>query len=442
MTTKKEILDVLKTIMDPDFNKDIVSLGFVKNVQIDAGDVSFDIALTTPACPVKSDFQKKAETVVGKLKGVDSVKVNITTLPQREYSSLSSPQDALKNVRSIVAVSSCKGGVGKSTIAAHLAFELAQRGFDVGLVDVDIHGPSIPTLFNLQKATVSTNQNKQFVPVLKDNLRIMSFGFLLGDSPAVMRGPIVSRYVQQILLNTAWGKLDYLFIDMPPGTGDVQLTITQTIRLSGAVIVTTPQTLSLLDVARGILMFEKVSVSVLGLIENMAFYECDNCHKKHYIFGQNTSQSLKSRFGIETLAEIPLCAQFLKGIDESKDNNIIKQAVDLVIRALGKMSIQQKDVPNIYCDENQVRFMWTDGTTLTVNNRDLRLSCRCALCIHELTGEHLLKDKDIRPDIAAKKIIPLGNYAVGIDWNDGHASGIYPFKAIKLIADSKNSKKT
>src|SRR3989338_1843217 len=213
----------------------------------------------------------------------------------------------LTKVKHVIAVSSCKGGVGKSTVAAGFARSLCQQGFKTGLLDADIHGPSLPTLFNLTSGVkVLSNEFRMIVPIEAQGLRLMSFGFLLGDAPAVMRGPIVTRYIQQIMLQTDWGELDYLIVDMPPGTGDVQLTITQSARLTGAVIVTTRQTLSLVDVARGILMFEKVSVPILGIVDNMAYFICGSCHTKHYLFGDE--HALEKRFGVKTLVEIPLIA--------------------------------------------------------------------------------------------------------------------------------------
>jgi Mrp family chromosome partitioning ATPase/DUF971 family protein len=430
MIKEAEILNTLRQIIDPDFHKDIVSLGFVKNIKIEGDKVGFDIALTTPACPVKSEFQAQAEQLVKRLPGVKEVNVNMTTLPSGNAAMAAQASETLKKVGSIIAVSSCKGGVGKSTVAGLFAMELAQRGFKVGLADADIHGPSIPTLFDITHPEVYVNQNKEFIPIEKHGLKIMSFGFLLGDAPAVMRGPIVTRYVQQMLYQTAWGELDYLFIDMPPGTGDVQLTITQSLKLNGAVIVTTPQTLSLVDVSRGILMFEKVSVPILGIVENMSYFICDNCSKKHYIFGGQHGGTLLDRFGLETLAEIPLLPQFTVKIDEPIRNEFIMGAVDKTMRALGKQSIEQKQTPMIKFDAQHVYFTWSHGNETMVNNRELRLSCRCALCINELTGEQILKPESIRSDIAPTKIFPLGNYAVGIEWNDGHNSGIYPYKTI------------
>ncbi len=433
MPSEKDILSALSKIIDPDFNRDIVSLGFVQNIKITGLDVAFDIALTTPACPVKDEFQRQAETLVKNI-GFQNVTVTMTTLPRKTASSPQGTPSALKNIKSIIAVSSCKGGVGKSTMAAHLALELSRRGFKVGLVDTDIHGPSVPALFDLHHVEMFVNKERQFIPIEFHNLKIMSFGFLLGESPAVMRGPMVTQYVNQILHQTAWGELDYLFIDMPPGTGDIQLTITQTVALSGAVIVTTRQTLSLVDVARGILMFEKVNVPLLGIIENMSYFLCDNCDKKHYIFGGSAEQSLKERFGLDILAEIPLLPHFTAKIHAPVANAFIMTAVDNTMRALGKSNILQKQIPEIKFDATHTFLRWPDGEEIKVKNRDLRLSCRCALCVNEMTGEVLLKEENIKPDIAPTAVTPLGNYAIGINWNDGHTSGIYPYATIRNLA--------
>lgn len=342
-------------------------------------------------------------------------------------------RELVKTIRSIVAVSSCKGGVGKSTVAAHLALELAQRGLKVGLLDCDIHGPSVPTLFNLQNENVHVNDKKQFLPIEKLNLKIMSFGFLLGDAPAVMRGPIVTRYVQQILLNTAWGNLDYLLIDMPPGTGDVQLTITQTIPLDGAIIVTTPQSLSLADVSRGIIMFERVRVPILGVVENMSYFICDNCSKKHFIFGSQGAKTLQQRFGVDILAELPLDKKMIEPIDEYISYPQITKATDQLLKSVKDRETSIKQIPKVEMLPKELKLTWPDGSTAQVSFRELRLSCQCALCVNEITGKKVLKEKNIREDIAPKEIFPLGNYALAITWNDGHSSGIYPYQNIKEL---------
>ncbi len=434
MISEQDVLNSLTKIIDPDFNKDIVALGFVKNIKIKDSHVDFDIELTTPACPVKSEFQTKAEEAVRNLGGVKSVSVRMTAKPVQTRSVPQNLQSTLTTVKSIIAISSCKGGVGKSTIAACLAKELSQRGFKVGLLDADLYGPSIPTLFNLFNKPIYSNEKQQIIPLEVENLKLMSFGFLLGDSPAVMRGPIVTRYIQQLLHQTAWGDLDYLFIDMPPGTGDVQLTITQSVQLSGAAIVTTKQTLSLVDVARGILMFEEVKVPILGIIENMSYFVCDSCGKKHFIFGGNESDVLKERFGLETLAQIPIMPEMTGKFDRPIKNETITLAVDQVVRALGKNSITQRLVPKFHFDQQRTTLEWPDGKKFIVSNMDLRLSCRCALCANELTGEMILKKENIKSDIAPKEIIVLGNYALGIKWNDGHNSGIYPYATIEKLA--------
>jgi len=431
MVTEQNILAVLSKIIDPDFNRDIVSLGFVKNIKIEGKNVSLEIELTTPACPIKAEFQRQAEEALKSLESVERVSVNMTSQVKPKVAGPNTPS-TLSQVRSIIAVSSCKGGVGKSTIAACLALELAGRGFKVGLIDADIYGPSIPTLLNLHHVSIRTNEKQQLIPIERNHLKIMSFGFLLGDSPAVLRGPIVSRYVQQLLHSTAWGELDYLFIDMPPGTGDIQLTITQSLQISGAVIVTTRQSLSLVDVSRGILMFEKVDVPMLGIIENMSYFLCDGCQKKHYIFGEG-GKLLEERFGLPILAELPLLKELSGKLEKPLQNDFLKNAVDAVVRALGKSSMTKKEIPHISFNEKETQLKWPDGKEVIVSNRDLRLSCRCALCVNELTGEQILRAENIKPDIQPKEITPLGNYAVGITWNDGHASGIYPYKSIRKM---------
>ena len=274
MPSEKIILNELSKIIDPDFNRDIVSLGFIKNLSIKEGNVSFSIELTTPACPYSPIFKKQAIDLVSNIKDVKKVMVNMTArdAPQRIFQNENS---GLKNVKYILAVSSCKGGVGKSTISAILAKTLSARGFNVGLLDADIYGPSIPTIFNIHKPGVKATEDNKFYPNIIDGLKLMSFGFLMGDGPAVIRGPMVSQYSQQLLHNVLWGELDYLIIDMPPGTGDIQLTISQSVQIDSSIIVTTPHQLSLTDVRKGIMMFDKVNIPVLGVVENMSYFQCD-----------------------------------------------------------------------------------------------------------------------------------------------------------------------
>ena len=336
----------------------------------------------------------------------------------------------MKNVKYIVAISSCKGGVGKSTIACALALELAQRGIKTGLLDADIYGPSLPSLFQLHDAKVHSNEFKLLTPVMLNGskgLKLMSFGFLLGDAPAVMRGPIVTRYIQQLLFQTDWGELDYLIIDMPPGTGDVQLTITQSIKLTGAVIVTTHHSLSLVDTARGILMFEKVKVPILGVIENMAYFMAPDTGRKYYIFGEQKAGALSKRFGVKTLVEIPIQEELSMSMTAYKANPYVQKAVDGLLKAVVSASSSQPDLKDAGYREGRVVLVFNDGRELSAKAFDLRANCACALCISEATGERLVDTKKIPADINPVEILPLGNYAVGITWSDGHSSGIYPY---------------
>ncbi len=434
MPTQDQVLDALRAVIDPDFGRDIVSLGFIKELKIDGGNVSFNVELTTPACPVKDRFKKQCEEIVGALPGVASVQVTMTAMqrPQKAEQAV----NTLDTVDTVIAVSSCKGGVGKSTVAVLLARALQQRGLAVGLLDADLYGPSFPTLFNLPHVDVFMQDNK-IIPVEINGLKVMSFGFLLGDSPAVMRGPMVSSYVQQILTQTDWGKLDHLIIDMPPGTGDIQLTITQQAALDGAVIVTTPQALSLVDVAKGILMFESVQVPVLGLVENMSYFECDGCGKRHAIFGSSTD-TLKDRFGLNTLARIPI----VPGISSAEavaSNDIlepIRGLAENVGRELGKRRLQDTAPPAVTPEPGHLHIRWPDGTEAIIPNFKVRASCSCAHCIDEFTGKQLLDVSTIPPDIQVADLKPLGNYAVSIMWSDGHGSGIFSWDHLRRLTDS------
>jgi ATP-binding protein involved in chromosome partitioning len=439
MITEKEILAELSKIIDPDFQRDIVSLGFVQDMVIDGETVSFTIELTTPACPLSPVFQKQAIDLVGDISGVEKVLVNMTA--RKREARKSEADSGLKDVKYILAVSSCKGGVGKSTVAALLARTLGARGASVGLLDADIYGPSIPTLFNLHKTGVRASEDQKFLPNEAEGIKLMSFGFLAGDGPAVLRGPMVSQYMQQLLHNVAWGDLDYLIIDMPPGTGDIQLTISQAIQIDASVIVTTPHQLSLTDVRKGIMMFDKVNVPVLGVIENMAYFICDGCDKKHYIFGEAGGKTLEERFGLETLAELPITGNLSGSLTELADSEVANETTDIVIRALGKKILEKPSRPEVDSDAEHITLTWADtGETAMVSNFELRKACACALCIDEMTRAPLLDPKTLPTDIHAEKVGIIGNYAITVDWSDGHNTGFFPYSTIRELAKNKANK--
>jgi ATP-binding protein involved in chromosome partitioning len=431
MITEAQVLDSMRGIIDPDLGRDIVSLGFIKELTLNDGDVRFVLELTTPACPVKEQFVTDCKAAVGGIEGVKSVTVTLSAMQPKKKNTL---VNALNNVDSVIAVSSCKGGVGKSTIAAQLARSMQREGLKVGLLDIDLHGPSVPTLFNMHRPELMMRDN-MLIPVEVDGLKLMSMGFVLGDSPAVMRGPMVSGYCQQILQQTDWGKLDYLIIDMPPGTGDIQLTLVQQAALDGAIIVTTPHSLSMVDVARGILMFEKVDVPVLGIVENMSYFTCDQCDKKHHIFG-NSAQALKDRFGLDTLAEFPIIDGLsnMDSPDAGADVEAVAQLTENVHRAVGKRRAEQPAMPVVSIEPGVIKVQWPDGEIDTLANKDVRIACQCASCIHEYTGEQLLDPASVTSAIQATETQVLGNYAVSIAWDDGHTSGIFTWNRLKQIA--------
>ncbi|OED35178.1 hypothetical protein AB834_05020 [PVC group bacterium (ex Bugula neritina AB1)] len=433
MDLKNLILNELAKIVDPDLKKDIVSLGFVKDMLIDGRSVSFILELTTKNCPIKDKFKKDAEDLLLAIDGIDEVHVSLSAGSSHQVSSKYGGIRGLSGVKKIIAVSSCKGGVGKSTVAALLAKEISSRGFKVGIVDLDIFGPSLPTLFRKHER-VSLSENREFIPHDVDGIKLMSFGFLVGDAPAVVRGPIATNYTKQLLTQTFWGELDYLIIDAPPGTGDIQLTMTQTVPLDGALVVTTSQILSLNDVIRGIKMFEKVNVPILGIIENMAYQLCCSCSAKNETFGQSNIEKIEDLCGVNVLAQWPLEKEWTKSLDLAIHKGLISSSVDSLMISLEKYKKRDSLIPRVSIENNAVILKWEGGEKdWKVTHRDLRFSCKCAHCVDELTGQNKIVLSDISEDIFPKKIDILGNYALAIQWNDGHSSGIYPYKRIQEI---------
>ena len=312
-TLQERIIGALKTVQDPDLHKDIVSLGFVKNLNIDGGNVKFDVELTTPACPVKEQLRTECETKVQAIEGVDQVDVNMTAVVRSTEHS----QPVLPGVKNIIAVASGKGGVGKSTVSTNLAIALSLTGARVGLMDADIYGPSIPQMMGIPISSPKVGEENKFFPHEKYGLKVVSAAFLTKQGqPLMLRGPMLGGIIQQFLQNVEWGDLDYLIIDLPPGTGDVQLTLTQKAPLSGAVVVTTPQEVSLIDADKGVKMFQQVKVPLLGIVENMSHFICDGCDKKHYIFKSGGGNALAEKFKIPFLTEIPLMDGVVDGGDK------------------------------------------------------------------------------------------------------------------------------
>jgi len=300
--TSEQVLDVLKRVQDPDLHKDIVSLGFIRNMKIETGKVSFDLNLTTPACPVKDQMRDEAVALVKGLPGVENVEVKMTS-EVRQAPQLD--KTALASVRNIVAVGSGKGGVGKSTIAVNIAASLALAGARVGLLDGDIYGPTTPIMLGLEEQPKSVGN--RMIPQQAAGLKFISMGLLVkSDQPLIWRGPMAHKALQQCLFDTDWGELDYLMVDLPPGTGDVHLTLAQAVPLTGAVIVSTPQDVGLRISMKTLRMFQQTRVPILGIVENMSYYICPHCDSRDHIFGQGGGSRAAEQLGIPFLGEVPL----------------------------------------------------------------------------------------------------------------------------------------
>jgi ATP-binding protein involved in chromosome partitioning len=304
--TEQVILDALKQIIDPDLRKDIVTLGFIRDLAISAdGAVSFRIVLTTPACPVKEEMETAAYEIVSSLAGVSSV--NVTMDAEVPKGRGVANNLAVPGVKNIIAVSSGKGGVGKSTVAVNLAVSLALDGAKVGLMDADVYGPNVPLMLGVADAQPRVVENK-LLPIKAHGVKMISMAVLAPpDKPMILRGPMLHGIVRQFLSDVNWGELDYLIVDMPPGTGDVQLSLAQLVPVQGAVLVTTPQNVSIADVLRALKMFEQVAVPVLGVVENMSYFIPPDMPEKRYnIFGEGGGRNLADEHGVPFLGEVPL----------------------------------------------------------------------------------------------------------------------------------------
>ncbi len=305
--TEERVREALKAVKYPGFSRDIVSFGLVKGIAIQSGAVTVQLALATNEPAVPRTIKAEAEATLRNVPGVTEAKVLIDIhAPPAGAGAAGVGATRIEGIKHVIAVASGKGGVGKSTVAANLAIALDRTDARVGICDCDIYGPSISLMFGTRERPAATEENK-IIPIEQYNLKLMSMGFLLDDtSPAVLRGPMVTRYTQQFLRQVEWGELDYLVLDLPPGTGDIQLTIVQTVALAGAIIVTTPQEVALIDARKASTMFEKVNVPVLGLIENMSYFISPESGRRYDIFGSGGGEREAKRLRVPLLGQIPL----------------------------------------------------------------------------------------------------------------------------------------
>ena len=311
--TDAQVLEALRAVQDPDLHKDIVSLGFVKNLRSCAGSVAFEIELTTPACPVKDLMKSQAEAAVRALPGVTSVEIEMTAQVTASRPVLGD-KGTIPGVKNVIAVSSGKGGVGKSTVAVNLACALARTGARVGILDADVYGPNVPLMLGVKgvepqvvQETVDGQSVKRILPFEAHGMQMISMGLLVAEDQAVIwRGPMLHSAVRQFLFEVSWQDLDYLVVDLPPGTGDAQLSLSQQAHLMGAVIVTTPQDVSVLDVKKAIRMFQTVNVPILGVVENMAWFQPPGSDERYHLFGEGGGKRVEELFGVPLLGQIPI----------------------------------------------------------------------------------------------------------------------------------------
>jgi len=302
--SESAVLDALRAVRDPDLNRDIVALKFVKDLKIDGGRVAFTIELTTPACPVKDQMRDQARALVAQLPGVSDVQIQMTAQVRSAVGADFSKQP-VPGVRNIIAVGAGKGGVGKTTVSVNLAIALSQAGSRVAMIDGDIYGPNVPIMLGIH--TQLETDGQKIVPAVQYGIQLVSMAFLTQDDSAVIwRGPMLHGVIQQFFREVAWKDVDYLIVDMPPGTGDVALSLSQSVPVAGAVVVTTPQTVSISDTRRAIRMYEKLNVTALGLIENMSHFVCPTCHTESDIFGKGGGETLAADMKVPFLGRIPI----------------------------------------------------------------------------------------------------------------------------------------
>jgi len=357
------------------------------------------------------------------------------------------PNSPLASVKHVIAVGSGKGGVGKSTTAVNLAIALQKLGAKVGLLDADVYGPSVPKLLGVTEKPTEDHEKKKIVPGMAVGIKVMSMGMLSDQAPLVWRGPMASRAITQFLGDVDWGDLDYLIVDMPPGTGDIQLTISQAARLSGAIIVMTPQALASDIAKRGLKMFQQVRIPVIGLVENMSEYECPNCHHVSHLFKKGGADEVSRELRVPNLISIPFDPELVEEGDSGKpvvlsrpDSVSAQRYLELAQRMAAELSTivsgGRSESATITAVEpnpavKMVKISWSDGQQSVIAMKELRYICPCAVCVDEATGQRKITRENIKEDILVERVNTVGNYAISIRFSDSHDTGIYSYDYLR-----------
>lgn len=346
--TPEQVLSALSRVMDPDLHMDVVSLGMVSDVKISGSKVHFKLTLTTPACPVKEKLESECKEVVAQIPGVKEVEMEsgAAVAGQRR---LPGGKEPIEGIKQIIAVTSGKGGVGKTTVAVNLACALASLGAKVGILDADITGPNVPLMMGVDEYEPKAKDNR-IVPAENYGVKVISMAFFVSrDTPVIWRGPMLDKAIRQFLKDVIWGELDYLIVDMPPGTGDAQLTLVQATQLSGGVIVTTPQEVALLDGQKGLAMFKQMNVPVLGFVENMSYFQPPGSSEQFEIFGRGGGKRLADESEVPFLGEVPLDMQVRQGGDTGRpitavapDSPVSKAFIDIAKQVAAQVSIHSR----------------------------------------------------------------------------------------------------
>ena len=444
----KEITDALATVTDSYFKKDIISLGYVKGMTIGKDTLRFSLRLPAPLMPGHEVIAQKCREALKNVNDIGEIEIKKDWEVQR-LPALNAPNtpQALKTVKNIIAIASGKGGVGKSTVTVCIAEAFANAGAKVGILDIDVYGPSIPNMVGLGDHQLGGSQEGVLEPVEAHGMKIMSMGFLATkDTPVVWRGPIASQLVQQFLGAVDWGDLDYLFVDMPPGTGDIQLTLSQSVPLTGAVIVTTPQEIAHTIAEKGLRMFQQVKIPILGIVENMAGFTPPGSDEVFHIFGEGGGTSAAEEFDLPLLGKISLKQELREAMDEGKfveDDNIKSIASLIAVEAmmivtneeLSPFSPQEMNLAN---DGKTLIIKWQDNVEHVISAFNIRFKCPCAHCVDEITGVQLIKEEDIPPNVKILESVPVGRYGVKFSFDDpspGANSGIFTFTFLRQLGD-------